>query len=126
MNVTPLRHFGKRFQEAIDGAGISQADLARHFKVTPQAIHGWKKSKYPPALTVDRWVSLATLLNVNLEWLALGIGPRERADMSDPMMLEMLRQFRQLDGAQRQVIMATIAALLLQKHDGGFEAGNRP
>jgi transcriptional regulator with XRE-family HTH domain len=125
MRIAPIRAFGKRLEEAIKSADLSQADLARHFKITPQAIYGWTKAKNPPALTIDRWVSLSLLLNVNLEWLSLGIGQRERAEM-DSEAFNMLRRFQQLEPAQKQVISATIDSLLSQNSGSvNFDQGKR-
>jgi transcriptional regulator with XRE-family HTH domain len=125
MRITPIKAFGARLKGAIDAAGVSQADLAREYGVTPQAIYGWTVSKKPPDLAIERWVSLSRKLDVNLEWLALGIGSKERADMK-PAVFEMVRQFQQLEPAQQQVIMTTISTLLLQKSELPFEAGKRP
>lgn len=125
MRITPIKAFGPRLKGALKDAGVSQADLSREYEVTPQAIYGWTVSKHPPDLAIERWVSLSRKLGVNLEWLAFGIGPRERADMN-PAHFDMLRQFQQLDTAQQQVIMTTIASLLLQKDGASFDAGKRP
>ena len=125
MKVSAIKGFGPRLVEAMEGAGVSQADLARFFEVTPQAIYAWTKYRRNPRLSIDRWVSLSQKLNVNLEWLALGLGPKERADMN-PAVFEMLRRFQQLDPAQQQVIMTTIAALLSHRAEAGFSAGNQP
>jgi transcriptional regulator with XRE-family HTH domain len=125
MKVVALKTFGQRLKSAMKEANVTQASLARDFKITPQAINQWTVAKIPPELTLDRWVSLSRLLNINLEWLCFGVGRKERADMN-PHVFEMVRQFQQLEPTQQEVIMATIGTLLLQKGAGIFAEGKRP
>jgi transcriptional regulator with XRE-family HTH domain len=125
MRITPIKAFGSRLSESLKRADVSQADLARHFKITPQAVNQWTKARKPPELLIDRWVSLSNLLNVNLEWLSLGIGQQERADM-DSAAFDLLRRYQRLDAAQQQVISATIDTLLSQNSSApAFDQGKR-
>lgn len=123
--VVALKTFGQRLKSAMKEADVTQAALSRSFNITPQAVNQWTGAKIPPELTLDRWVSLSRLLNINLEWLCFGIGNKERTDM-DPQVFEMVRQFQQLEPGQQQAIMVTIGTLLSQKGGGVFTEGKRP
>jgi transcriptional regulator with XRE-family HTH domain len=124
MNVTPLKKFGDRLKDALTAADISQAELARRTKITPQAVNQWTVAKLPPELTLDRWVFLSRLLNINLEWLAYGVGNRERVDM-DERAFDVLRRFKQLDPAHQEIISTSINVFLGQQSPAHFAEGNR-
>lgn len=114
MKVVPLRKFGDRLREALKEADKSQADLSRHFKITPQAINQWVGAKKPPELEIDRWLQLSQFLNINLEWLCWGVGRKGRVDMNDQA-FELLRRFQLLDANQQEIVNTTIDTFIAQK-----------
>ncbi len=64
---------GKRIAEARSfGAGrrVTQAELAKHLGVTPQAVSGWERGEsYPEAEKIN---TIALFLNVSVGWLLQG------------------------------------------------------
>ena len=39
----PDEYVGDRLQNVIDKLGLTEADIARRFKVSPQAVNGWRR-----------------------------------------------------------------------------------
>jgi len=61
---------GKRIAEARGfgiGRKVTQAELARHLGITPQAISGWERGESTPE--ADKLTSIALFLSVPLGWL---------------------------------------------------------
>lgn len=70
-----------RLTAAMERSGLSQADLARACGVKPPSVHGWLsgKSKF---LRGENLLKAAAALDVNQQWLAMGIGPMADGDPS--------------------------------------------
>lgn len=66
-----------RLREALDDAGMSQAELARRCGVKPPSVNGWLsgKSKF---LRGENLLRAAAALGVADQWLATGKGPKTR------------------------------------------------
>lgn len=63
--------FRERLAEVLKDKGWSVAELARQMNVKRAAASQWKSGKTTPS---RRWVQLAQVLEVNLEWLQTGHG----------------------------------------------------
>lgn len=125
MKVTTIRPFGSRLKEALKDSGVTQADLARHFKITPQAINQWTTAKTPPELEIDRWISLSQILNTNLDWLCLGTGRKGRVEMTDQA-FDFLRRFQMLNDRDREIVNNMMNTMLVQRDKAeNFPAGKR-
>lgn len=81
---------------------VTQADVGRHFGVTPQAVSGWERDAEKPEL--DKIADLAELLKVPCVWLLKGAGEPPAPDALEA----------KIDGlrpSERAVIDATIDAM---------------
>ncbi|MGJ5075474.1 XRE family transcriptional regulator [Bradyrhizobium oligotrophicum] len=64
---------GKRIAEARTmglGRRVTQAELARHLDVTPQAVSGWERDESMPE--ADKLTKIALYLRVSIAWLLEG------------------------------------------------------
>lgn len=74
----------ERLQYARKRAGLTQADVARAFDVTPQAVSQWERGEAAPEL--EKLARLARLFDVDLAWLLAGDG--------DPPLPKDVRDYR--------------------------------
>lgn len=58
---------------------VNQSELARHLKVTPQAVQQWVSGRTLPRR--DKLVLAADFLYVRFEWIAFGRGPMRASDL---------------------------------------------
>lgn len=81
MNVASMNKFeeiGKRIANARLTLGISQSELARRLKVTPQAVQKWEAGGVPRG---RRAQMIAEVLNTTEEYLLLGTEELKRIDL---------------------------------------------
>jgi transcriptional regulator with XRE-family HTH domain len=64
------RAIGQRIKEAITRRGISQNQLARHFKKVPSAMNGWVTGRTQPSL--EQLAEICRLTHATADWI-LGI-----------------------------------------------------
>lgn len=75
--------FAQRFNEALDTAGFPakghgrQAAVAEFFKRSGRAVQRWLVGDGMP--DASEWQTMADRLNVRVEWLFFGLGPRTEA-----------------------------------------------
>ena len=72
--------FARRLRETREHRSISASDLARLAKVTPTAVWNWETKGTIPRK--GALAALATVLNVNAEWLLTGHGDTESTRVS--------------------------------------------
>jgi len=72
---------------AMNGAGLSQADLARACSVKPPSVHGWLAGK-AKFLRGENLLKAASALGVNQQWLATGEGPMKPTGNVKPESVE--------------------------------------
>lgn len=75
-DMTKRPPFASRIREARQNARLTQEQLADRFGISSQAVQQWETGRSKPEH--DRIPELATILNVNVLWLAFGIGLREQ------------------------------------------------
>lgn len=64
---------GERIEEAMRGARLRKADLARACEVSWTTVNNWTTGKvHPKASSLER---LAAVLDVSMEWLQTGVAP---------------------------------------------------
>ncbi len=84
-NAKHMTTISERFLEALGDSGMKAADLARSAYLTQGAISQWSSGdvaeKHAKASTAIR---IAKALNVNVEWLISGEGPKRPGDASRP------------------------------------------
>lgn len=101
---------GKRIkaarQRSIDGRKMTQADLAKVFGVTVQAISGWERDDVRPE--IEKLPKLAEALAVPLEWLLMGSGSPPYSDE----IAKMMAQINGLPEAQRGLVMRQLRLTL--------------
>jgi transcriptional regulator with XRE-family HTH domain len=66
--ISTGRLWGDRIKRAREARGMSQADLAEHFKYKPAAVSAWETGRTEASVFV--LTELAALLNVPFSWLA--------------------------------------------------------
>lgn len=81
--------FGTRLKEAINDAGLTQAQLAEQIGVRPNLISLWVQGKSLPS--TPNLARLVSVLRANADWLLLGDARQERGDV-------VARKVRQLGG----------------------------
>lgn len=62
--------FNRRMREARLNAGLTQEKLARAMDMTTMTIRQWEYGNTQP--TLDRFLMLADVLGVSIDWLAGG------------------------------------------------------
>lgn len=70
----------ERLRQAMDDAGVSQAELARACGVKPPSVHGWLSGK-AKFLRGENLLTAARVLRVSQDWLATGKGPKNPAEL---------------------------------------------
>lgn len=100
---------GKRIKEARERLTpkMTQATVAKEFRVTVQAVSGWERDAAIPDL--DKIAKLARLLQVPAAWLLDGKGKPPAPDALESVM-------DRLDPEQRALLEA-MAQTLLQRRD---------
>lgn len=90
--------FGDRVAGAREGAGMSQADLARRLGVKLKTLKAWENDLSEPR--ANKLSMMAGLLNVSLLWLLSGAGegpaaPGDATELS-PDVSELLTEIRDI------------------------------
>ena len=70
---------GHRIREARKQRGYNQQWLAEQIGVSQPSVSDWESGRNDP--TMDNLAMAARVLDVHIEWLATGRGPRDYADM---------------------------------------------
>lgn len=86
---------------------VTQAAVAKAFRVTVQAVSGWERDEHVPEL--DKIAKLARILKVPASWLLDGRGAPPAPEALESVM-------EQLDPEQRALIEA-MAQTLLQRRE---------
>ena len=124
MDGTPST-FGKRLKLALQEAKLSQADLSRHLGVSEQRASQLVRYEDAPGMDFRTFFHLAEWLNVDLIWLALGQGQKERKTMGK-LTIEFLRKFENLQPNQQDAVITTINTFLLSNEpQQDFTEGKR-
>lgn len=66
---------GERIKQAREKIGMTKAELSRRMEVHVNTIRNWESNKFP--IHGSTRLSLATLLDTNVEWLRTGKGPTD-------------------------------------------------
>ena len=64
--------FAQWFKLRRDIVGVSQAQIAKELKMTPQAVSNWEKGVSTPSLNPEQTLKLCLVLDVTLEELVKG------------------------------------------------------
>lgn len=101
---------GARIRQAREAKGLSQAGVARAFKLTREAVSQWESGDTAP--TLDRFEELADLLGVSGEWLLTGRGKPNDVHGIRPEEAALIVDYRALDKQARSAVANLIASLL--------------
>lgn len=91
MSVETLDTLGERIRYAREAAGLTQAEVAKHFEIRRVSVTQWEANDTKPAL--GRLVELAALLNTTPEWLMERKGfpplaaPRQEVRLRQPELI---------------------------------------
>lgn len=102
-----------RLRQAMQDAGINQAELARRCEVSPPSVNGWLsgKSKF---LRGENLLRAANVLGVADLWLATGKGPKIRSLRAE--VHEDAPDYR-LDSSLDEDVVMDVARALLETHE---------
>jgi transcriptional regulator with XRE-family HTH domain len=84
MNHGTKSAFSSRLNEALDDAGVPpkfdgrQVAVAKMFGVSQKGARKWLEGEGLP--TLEKCIEIATRLNVHVEWLATGRGPKREGE----------------------------------------------
>jgi transcriptional regulator with XRE-family HTH domain len=111
------RTFWERTEEALRERSprvpVTQAHVARTLKLSAPSVNDWTKpGGYP---TIENAISLATYLNVNVEWLLTERGPK-RALPQDSLAQKLWEYWPQLDEATKVDLLGIAAAAYGRLH----------
>lgn len=81
--VVPVSDWQERLAEAMDARGMSGGELARRTNFSAQYINSLRKKGRGARLPLETAQRLAQALNVTVDWLTRGEGPREAVRLSD-------------------------------------------
>lgn len=76
----PFMHVGERMRMALDRSGISQAEIARRLKESPQTVHSWLTTG---SIDKRKLVAFARETGTRLEWLITGQGSPTEAPATE-------------------------------------------
>jgi transcriptional regulator with XRE-family HTH domain len=104
---------GARIRQAREARNLSQAEVARAFKLTREAVSQWESGGTAP--TLDRFEALSDLLGVSGEWLLTGRGRPDAMHNVRPDEATLLTAYRALDKQARTAVGNLIANLSPQR-----------
>lgn len=98
----------RRIKRALEVAGVSQADLVRHFDKASSAINKWVHGVNQPSL--EEFAELCRLTDVSADEI-LGLPPRGPARLPDQAAAQLVAQVRKLQ-QRREAVTDEIEDLL--------------
>lgn len=110
----------ERLKQAMEAAGISQAELARRCDVKPPSVNGWLSGK-AKFLRGENLLAAAKALGVSQHWLATGFGEMKPSSIDGRPVLPIDEESENAD-----IYRVKKVRLKLQAGISGFEISQEP